>query len=132
MLLNISVDAWVTALATIMSAIISSCISYAIYRFGFKRDLEKLRLSWNREDKLAYMNQFTKMVTSVSEYLTVEGAPPHSAAMNSVRALQATESGTNAQMLDDLYNAISEHDKETTRNILSQILQGDGFTKSCP
>lgn len=119
-------EIWIPAAASIVSALLASGVSLAIYLLGFKKDIKKIERVWEHEGKTDYQNRYIKMVTKVFYYLSTDGEPPRLEALESIIELRAIEKGNNASILENLHSAVLSEDKQSARMILDYILDG-GF-----
>lgn len=110
----------ICALITVGGVIGSAVISYAISRTTANKEIEKLQLTWQREDVVSSDDEFSAMAGAVAKYLQSPTGRTKSAAMEQVAAIRSKEIGTLGKMLDKLYADIY-HD--LTRNVDLQLSQ---------
>lgn len=126
LLQDFGAEVWIPAAASIVSALLASGVSLAIYLLGFKKDIKKIECVWRHEEKIDYQNRYIKMVTKVFYYLSTDGEPPRVEALESIIELRAIENGNNASILENLHSAVLSEDKQSARMILDYIFDG-GF-----
>lgn len=86
-----------TALATILSAIIARYVA----RETAAKEIEKMKMQWEREDVVSSEEEFAEMASAVSVYM--RSFEPKTKAISAVAALRTKERGELAVLLDKLY-----------------------------
>ena len=60
----------VYALISLAGAVVSSVLAYFISKSSAQREIEKMRIGWEREDSLSSDEEFTEMVIAVTRYIS--------------------------------------------------------------
>lgn len=106
----------------------SAFISWIVSRYTITKELEKLRLTWNREDSVSYKDEFSEMVSSVSKYIQTLKDSDCAEAVAKIGIVRSKVSDRLASCLDMLYVAVNESgycqypDVRTIQRYLSEAI----------
>ena len=99
----------ICALITVIGGLVANIFAWRISRHTAKREVEKMRLTWEREDMVSSEDEFAEMVEKVFRLLHVSTRSNWADAAGKVAALRAKETGDLAAALDALYAALDRY-----------------------
>ena len=105
------------------SAIVSAVIAFLVSRYTLKKETEKMKLSWDREDSIASEDDFKSMAEAVAAYLAYNSQTNQHTALAKVAGIRATETRIFAEELDELYNHIRRDNTSAAEDLLSKIIE---------
>ena len=117
------------AILALISAVISLVISHFSSRAIVKKELEKMKLAWQREDSVTYENEFSEMVNAVSRYIVSCYSSDKQEALGKVGCLRSKRSGSVAFFLDELYQEISENQNDCIKDTLAILVDEERKSK---
>lgn len=101
----------------------SAVISWFISRTTANKEIEKLRLTWEREDIVSSDEDFAEMSAAVAEFVSNGYHRARESAMAKAAAIRSKESGEMADALDRLYRALANHNIYETDEALSRVIK---------
>lgn len=110
------------ALTTVSGTLLSSLIAFLVSRSTANKEIEKMKLAWNREDSISSDEYFSAMASSVALYVNCNIGSYQTDAMGRLAALRATETGELAQNLDNLYFAVRDARHGEIDSLLTKLL----------
>jgi hypothetical protein len=113
----------ICALISTAGVLLSAVISRFVSRAAAKKETEKLRLIWEREDVVSSDEDFAKMAAVVAEFVASGYNGQHKNAMSKVAAIRSKESGEIAAALDRLYEALTRRDLHGVDSSLSRVIE---------
>lgn len=113
----------VCALITCAGMLLSALISYSVSRATANKEIEKMRLTWEREDAVSYDDEFSEMVSSVARYIHSGLALHQQEAISAISEMQPKEKGKLANLLDGLLVSVQIGNAEMTKTFLSDVIQ---------
>lgn len=117
-------SAAVTAIATAASAIIAAIVAKRTAEITANKEIEKLKLSWAREDAVASDTDFNEMSKSVAMLLHYDSGDLNMErdAVGKIAFLRAREDGELGSVLDQLQAAVNASDFEAANRLLSSAI----------
>ena len=117
-------SAAVTAIATAASAIIAAIVAKRTAEITANKEIEKLKLSWAREDAVASDTHFNEMSKSVAMLLHYDSGDLNMErdAVGKIAFLRAREDGELGSVLDQLQAAVNASDFEAANRLLSSAI----------
>lgn len=113
-------------IVSIISIFVSAFVAYAVSHHTTAAEFKKMRLEWEREDKISSDDEFAEMAAAVAAFnrRNVHSSAEHlSEASARVAAIRAKEQGRIAELADELYLLIHPAwDREKVDNALSAII----------
>lgn len=113
----------ITALISFGGVILSSFMSWMIARTSAAKELERLKLQWNREDIVTSDEEFSSMASLVAAFAQNMHLRAQVDAISAVASVRTKESGQLAEKLDALYFAVQGEDPRLINDALSQVIQ---------
>lgn len=113
----------ICALIAALGAILSALVSFLVSRSTASKEIEKMRLSWDREDTASADEAFSQMIHAVREYTSCENEYFKYGAMNAVDALQLTESDAVSAVLSQLHDALHQGNRHQAELLLADIVE---------
>ena len=105
-------SAVVTAFATVISSVISSWIAKRAAESAANKEIEKMKLGWEREDIVSSDEEFAEMAKAVAKVIDYNTFANRQDAIGKVAAIRSKEYGELGEILDQLYAAVkAENDK---------------------
>lgn len=74
------------------------------------KEIEKMKLSWQREDLVSSDEEFAEMASVVAKFCAFANGAWSDEAIEKVGAIRSKECGTLGQIMDDLYDSV-KHDR---------------------
>lgn len=98
---------WISPIVTLIGVVVSGVLSYFVALSTANKEMEKLKLSWKRDDKIAFDEKFADMASAVTkscmDYSSVQRRTTAREKVASVRVLARGELG---KTLDSLYDCL--------------------------
>ena len=113
----------ICALIAFSGAILSAFISFLVSRSTANKEIEKMRLSWDREDTTLADEAFSQMIHAVREYISCENEYFKYGAMNAVDALQLKESDAVNAVLAQLHDALRLGSRPQAEQLLAAVVE---------
>lgn len=120
----------VCALITVGGTLLSSLIAFLVSRTTANKEIEKMKLTWNREDTVSSDEEFAAMASAVALYVSCRISHYQSDAMERLAALRASETGELSQSLDNLYFAVRDARHGDIDSLLTKLLNQKRETKT--
>jgi len=109
-------------LITVAGTVLSALIAWFVSRSTASKELEKLKLTWEREDIVSSDDEFAAMASAVANYVHSNVPLCQREAMCAVASIRSKESGDLGTLLDQLYNAINSNYSIEADRLLSQVI----------
>lgn len=100
------VSALIALLGTVISASIARKSAKETAQEIANKEIEKMKLSWQREDMVSSDEEFAEMASVVAKFCTFANGGWSDEAIEKVGAIRSKESGTLGQILDGLYDSV--------------------------
>ena len=115
---------------TVCGVIISALISSAISRSTANKEIEKMRLSWEREDVISSDDEFANMAGAVAKFINHSSPANQRNAIEQVASVRSKETGALGRLLDELYMDINSDNVNNADIHLSQVIDQKREAKS--
>lgn len=119
----------ICALISVGGALLSALISYGVSRSTANKEVERMRLTWEREDVVSSDDEFAAMSSSVAKFVQSGRTSCQQAAMAEIAAIRSKESGNLAYLLDDLYFAVQSGNIGNSDVCLTKVIDEKRDTK---
>lgn len=119
----------ICALITVGGTLLSALISYAISRSTANKEIERMKLTWNREDVVSSDDEFAEMSASVAQFVQADRPSNQRTAMSRIAAIRSKESGNLADVLDCLYSAVKSGNVDDSDLLLSEVIDEKRYAK---
>lgn len=120
----------ICTLITVGGVTFSALISYAISRSTANKEIEKLQLSWEREDIISSDDEFADMTGAVAKYVSHNTSSNQRDAIERVASVRSKEAGTLGRLLDELYIDVKSSNIHNADIHLSQVIDQKREAKS--
>lgn len=120
----------ICTLITVAGVIISALISYAISRSTANKEIEKMQMSWEREDVISSDDEFANMAGSVAKFINHNAPSNQRNAIEQVASVRSKETGVLGRLLDELYMDINYGNVNDADIHLSQVIDQKREAKS--
>ena len=118
------------ALIAAAGAILSALIAWFVSRSTANKEIEQLKLTWEREDIVSSDDEFAKMASVVANYIKCDIPGLQREALSSVAAIRSKESGELGSLLDQLYSVIDYGDISLVDQVLTSVINKKREAKS--
>lgn len=117
-------SAAVASITALASAIISAIVAKRTAEITANKEIEKLKLSWEREDAVSSDTDFNEMSKAVAMLLHYDSGDLEMErdAVGKIAFLRAREGGELGSVLDKLHAAVNASDFETADQLLSEAI----------
>lgn len=112
----------ICALIAVGGTLLSALVSYAVSRSTANREIEKMQLTWEREDVVSSDDEFAEMSSLVAQFVQSNRTTHQREALAKIAAIRSKESGSLASILDDLYSAVRSGDILSSDACLSRVI----------
>lgn len=120
----------ICAFIAVAGTVFSALISYGVSRSTANKELEKMKLTWEREDIVSSEDEFAEMAKAVGAYVQSSHPLHQRVAMELVAAARSKESGALGSLLDALYMHIQSGNIANTDVWLTKVINQKRETKS--
>ena len=112
----------ITIIISVFGVIVSGIVSIAVSKHTANKELEKLRMSWDREDIVSSDEEFSAMAASVAEYVGYCSDTNRNKALAQVASVRAKEKGVLGNALDSLYSYIYKSEYQMANTQLTEVI----------
>lgn len=119
-----------SGLFSLVGIVSSGILSFLVAKSSASKEIEKLKLTWKREDVVSSEADFSEMVSSVAVYAKTLNITDMNAATKWVAKIRAQETGVLGNLLDSLYNQLRDPVVSELENTLSEIIKEKRQRKS--
>ena len=114
--------------------VLSALIAWLVSRSSAKKEIEKMKLEWEREDVVSSDDDFGQLSAAVSRYVMDTETPIiRKDAVAFAASMRARENGTLAELLDALYTALVEaKPAPVVENALVEVIKEQRIRKGQP
>ena len=116
-------------LISLAGVVISSLIAWFVSRSTASKEIEKLRLTWEREDVVSSDDEFAEMAAAVARFLRSDSPHNLAAASSRVAAIRSKESGRLGECLDSLYASLTNCERQAIEQALTAVIEEKRKTK---
>ena len=113
----------VCALITVFGVILSALISYRTSRRISKDEIQKLTMTWSREDSLSISKDLEDLTQLVYDFIDCENNYFSIPALSKLASIRAKETGPVSILLDELSDALNSRDLLRRRYLLPKIVE---------
>lgn len=113
----------ICSLIALGGTVISALIAYFVSRSTANKELEKLKLTWEREDLVSSDDEFAEMAAAVAKFVQRRNYGEQRNALSSVAAIRSKETGEMAELLDSLYRAVRDWNPKQIDALLTQVIE---------
>lgn len=119
----------ICSLIALGGTVLSALISYFVSRSTANKELEKLRLTWAREDLVSSDEEFAEMASAIAKFIQRRNGGDQRNAIAHIAAIRSKEAGEIAILLDRLYQAVRDWRPDEVDALLTQIVEKKRETK---
>lgn len=119
----------ISAIIAVCGIAISAGTSWRTSKRTIDKEIEKMRLSWEREDLVSSDADFSKMAEAVACYISDSNADNQNIAIQRVSGVRINEHGEISQLLDELYFAVRSNDRNSSELALTKVVNKKRETK---
>lgn len=119
----------VCAIIAACGTVVSALIAWFVSRSAASKEIEKMRLTWDREDLVSSDDEYAEMASLVSTYIHYRNGGSQVKALAKVGALRSKENGPIAEDLDGLYEAIETGTVLRVDEFLTKVINTKRETK---
>ena len=116
----------ICTLITAGGVVISAVISFLTSRYVSNKEIEKLKLTWKREDNIMSSEDISELTKLVYEFANCQNDYFRIPAMAKVAAMRSRETGAVADALNNLHNALEHCNRYEATKQLSEVIQKQG------
>lgn len=120
----------ICAIIAVAGTVVSSLIAWFVSRSTANKEIEKMQLSWAREDIVSSDDEFASMSAAVARYIQCNNGTHQREAMAAVASIRAKESGEIGSVLDELYRTISSGQSTAADRALTCVIENKRNAKS--
>ena len=113
----------ICSIVTAIGVVLSALISWAVAKSAANKEIDKMKLTWEREDVVSSDDEFAEMASAVSIFVASDTGANYRTAMQKIAAVRSKEHGPVATYLDALYVAVREKDWENIDDLLTQVIE---------
>lgn len=113
----------ICTLVTVGGTVVSALIAWFVSRSTTNKEIEKMKLGWEREDLVSSDDEFSEMASAVAKYVARNHENNRSDAMEKVASIRSKESGKIAKLLDQLYDSIVSRNILMTDDYLTKVIE---------
>lgn len=112
-----------SGLFSLVGIVFSGVLSFLVAKSSASKEIDKLKLTWKREDVVSSDADFSEMVSSVAVYAKTLSITDMNTATKWVAKIRAQERGKLGELLDLLYLQLQEPLSSRMEDTLSEIIQ---------
>ena len=112
-----------SGLFSLVGIVFSGVLSFLVAKSSASKEIDKLKLTWKREDVVSSETDFSEMVSSVAVYAKALSIDDMNTATKWVAKIRAQESGALGDLLDGLYNQLRDPIVFELEDTLSEIIK---------
>lgn len=112
-----------SGLFSLVGIVFSGVLSFLVAKSSASKEIDKLKLTWKREDVVSSETDFSEMVSSVAVYAKTLSIDDMNTATKWVAKIRAQESGALGDLLDGLYNQLRDPIVFELEDTLSEIIK---------
>ena len=112
-----------SGLFSLVGIVFSGVLSFLVAKSSASKEIDKLKLTWKREDVVSSEADSSEMVSSVAVYAKTLSIDDMNTATKWVAKIRAQESGALGDLLDGLYNQLRDPIVFELEDTLSEIIK---------
>lgn len=120
----------ICAIVAAGGTLLSALIAFFVSRTTANKELEKMKLTWAREDLVSSDDEFAEMAEAVSKYVQNNYGKVQSDAMSKIAAVRSKEINSIAVILDDLYKYVRMDNPNAADEYLTKAINEKRKIKS--
>lgn len=120
----------ICALVTVGGTLLSTLIAFFVSRSTANKEIEKMKLTWEREDVISSDDEFAEMASAVATYVQNGWSGNQCTAMSKIAAIRSKEIGSLALKLDQLYTSVSRGNANSADSLLTEVINEKRQAKS--
>lgn len=120
----------ICALVTVGGTLLSALIAFFVSRTTANKEIEKMQLTWEREDIVSSDDEFAEMASAVATYVQNGWADMQRDALSKIAAIRSKEIGNLAVLLDRLYAEVCKNNTHSANTALTEVINEKRHTKS--
>lgn len=101
-----TISAVLSSVISVIGAIISALIAWLVAKSSADKEIQKMKLSWKREDIISSEKEFSEMAEVVGRCMLNKSKTTLSDASGKVNSIRAKEQGELAEALDKLHQSL--------------------------
>lgn len=113
----------ICALIAAGGALLSAVVAWFVSRAAANKEIERLKLTWAREDVITSDEDFAAMCAAVSRYVQTERLRYKDAASALVSSVRSKEDGVLADSLDCLYASLKRGNSFYVDECLTKVIE---------
>lgn len=112
-----------SGLFSLVGIVSSGVLAFLVAKSSASKEIDKLKLTWKREDVVSSEADFSEMVSSVAVYAKTLSIDDMNTATKWVAKIRAQENGALGDLLDGLYNQLRDPIVFELEDTLSEIIK---------
>lgn len=112
----------ICALVTVGGTLLSALIAFFVSRTTANKEIEKMQLTWEREDIVSSDDEFAEMASAVARFVAYDSLQNQTEAMEKIAAIRAKEIGHTCASLDLLFRAVTTEDQGGADALLTEVI----------
>ena len=125
----------ICAIITVSGVVISSVIAFLVSKNSVEKEIEKMKMSWKREDSAASDEEFSEMITAVTRYVHGRKREDELPALEKLNNVRRKGTGDIYLLLDLFYRLTTIKDMDGNPDFrlldkyLSQLIEQNRLVK---
>lgn len=124
------VSASITFIGTIISANIARKSARETAQEIANKEIEKMKLSWQREDMVSSDEEFAEMAAVVSKFVAYATGSWADEALEKIASIRSKECGMLGQIMDELYASVRDNQFQKADSLLTKAINEKRRIKS--
>lgn len=112
-----------SGLFSLAAIVFSGVLSFLVAKSSASKEIDKLKLTWRREDVVSSESDFSEMVSSVAVYAKTLSITDMNTATKWVAKIRAQENAALGDLLDSLYDQLRDPIVSDLEDTLSEIIK---------
>lgn len=112
----------VTAIGNIIIQKMANRSAEKTARDAAANEIEKMQLTWNREDTVSSDDEFAEMAAVVSKWSLWKNGAWEADAIEKIASIRAKETGVLGDLVDELYNCVNSEMYEKADKVLTKAI----------
>ena len=116
----------ICTIVSVCGTVLSALIAWFVSRSIASKEIERLKLSWEREDVVTSDDDFADLAAQVALFSSsyLDGYEPDTRQVRSkIAAVMSRESGSLAESLDSLYSAVQTKNPKLIDSELAHVIE---------
>lgn len=119
----------ICSLISVAGVIVSALISRNVSKNTTAKEIEQMKLTWEREDLVSSEDDFGEMTASVARYISGFHVSSQRDALAKIASIRAKENGALGVALDELYQAVYHRSIMEINDRLTKVINARRDTK---